>query len=144
MQAGNGLKHMQSYMDFLTCYLSQRINFRVLAKWWFKTLSKEAEKSKQPHEEQKIKIKKTPRKTTCPSDRYFLHFISLLPDWDTILYFYPFIFYLVLCENRFLNIFVLRKYPFIGRWRCFWLILHYISKQASIKGSPEYSFTITC
>lgn len=32
--------------EFLTCYISQRINFRVLGKRWFKTLSKEAEKSK--------------------------------------------------------------------------------------------------
>lgn len=109
---------MQPHMNFLTCYLSQGINFRVLAKWWFETLSKEDEKSKTVTWRTKRK-----QKTPCVLQIYISFILfssSQIVTW--LLCFYSFIFYLVICEIRFLNIFMFRKYYFIGRWKCFWVI----------------------
>lgn len=45
-RTGNGLDNMQAPVNFLMCYLSQRINSRVFTKWCFKTSAKEAGKKK--------------------------------------------------------------------------------------------------
>lgn len=59
-QAGNGLS---DNMNFLACYLSQRINFRLFTKWCFTTSSKETEKS---HHKRKKKKKAISFRCTFP------------------------------------------------------------------------------